>query len=94
MAKSKEKNKLKKENLKVKRKIEMYVSQGMELNDAIIKVGRKNTPSIIAKRKRMAEHWKSAKQCKGTRKNMRSAKIKRDTSKTPIIPVGFEYKKR
>ena len=94
MGKNKAKKNNKKKELKRKRLIEMYISQGMELEEAIIKTQRKNTPSVVAKKERMINHFKDSRKFNGTLNKIKQAKRKRDAKRTPIIPVGFEYKKR
>ena len=94
MGKGRKKSKEIKKEIKRKNLVKVLVSRGMELNDAIIESHRQiRNGSVKVKLKRMKKHYDNAKECKGTRKKMEKAKRKRNRRKSPLISIGFEYKK-
>tara|TARA_R100000306_G_C4316984_1_gene113150 strand:- start:396 stop:695 length:300 start_codon:yes stop_codon:yes gene_type:complete len=86
-----------------KRRVKELLQKGMELNDAIIESHKKTrNASVKVKLEIMKQHFKNAKEwdgeknkgrCNKTRKKIEQAKRKRNRRKSPLIPIGFEYKK-
>ena len=76
-----------------KRKVKELLQKGMELNDAIIESHKKKTKGLTTKLQRIKKHYDNGKGFKGTRKKIEKAKRKRERVKSPLIPIGFEYKK-
>ena len=91
MGKRKRLSKQIKEDLERRLKIKELISQGYELNEAIIMTQKKLNQG---KSDKIRKHFNSIKNFKGIEKNIENAKRKRNKRKTPIIPVGFEYKKK
>ena len=79
-----------------KRRVKELLQKGMELNDAIIESNKKKTKGLNAKLQRIKKHYDRLDMNKlraKNRKKIEKAKRKRNRRKSPLIPIGFEYKK-
>ena len=79
-----------------KRRLKELLQKGMELNDAIIESNKKKTKGLNAKLQRIKKHYDGLDLSKiraKNRKKIEKAKRKRNRRKSPLIPIGFEYKK-
>ena len=96
MGKGRKKSKEIKKEIKRKNLVKVLVSKGMELNDAIIESNKKKTKGLNAKLQRIKKHYDGLDLSKiraKNRKKIEKAKRKRERVKSPLIPIGFEYKK-